>query len=109
MNKLFPGTSWQWIHTESDVDVIVDKFTQLILEKARLCIPEETRTVSKSTHEWVTPKCGKLIKDKNDACGTPQWGQLRDECNAGLLAEHVSFIGRTKKKLCKLAKMFKKW
>ena len=41
--------------------------------------------------------------------GKPPNEDMRDKCNAGLLAAHQAFINRTKLKLRKLKKSTKKW
>jgi len=109
LNKYFSDENWQWIKDEEDVDVTVEKLTQFILEKTKLCIPSESRLNANSSHEWINSTCEQLIKAKHAAWKTPQWEVERDKCNAGLLVAHQAFINRTKEKLHKLKKSTKKW
>ena len=110
MNQRFNAVSWKTLLDQcSDVDAMVDLFTDVVLMEAAAFIPRKRITPRRGTHPWINQRCLELIRRKHEAYGTAAFAERQRLCSTGLMVEYNKFVLRTKDRLASLPRSSKMW
>ena len=86
-----------------------DFLCKTIQESAELCIPRRELRERKSTHPWLTAETEILVKETNDAEGTPLEREAAEKCSAGILAGFLEYTRKCAERLRGLLPSSKAW
>ena len=109
MNTYFSQFDWYDFFRNGDIHEVTAKFTNYVLDIAKLFIPFGFKMIRKSSHPWLNEKCKRLVLQKHTAFGTPNYEKERDKCSKGLFEEYLKHVDNTKSWLETNAKSQKSW
>ncbi len=92
---------WSPMFSENNPDKSASDLTEFLLATAKRFIPTKTVRVKPYKHPWIDESCRRLLREKHDAIGTPEFPAARDRCTAGFRDAQVRFLISTKEKLKK--------
>ena len=84
---------------EMNASDAADFLGKTIQESAEHCFPRRELRERKSTHPWLTAETDILVKEKNDAEGTPLEREAAEKCSAGILAGFLEYTRKCAKRL----------
>jgi len=92
-----------------DPDAGAELVTEIILEKARECIPEKNVNMLKAKHPWLTSEVLELVRAKVAAEGTADEAVAMKACSIGAREAYNAWIIRQKQELSELPRGSKQW
>ena len=92
-----------------DVDTAAEKFTQTLLDAAKLYVTRKTLTNDVTTHPWLTDRCRTAIANKHAAVNTVGYKQACVECSQVLREEFERFVRQLKLKMSRLQRGSKQY
>ena len=104
----FRETDWNTV-LQGDLDEAVERFTNVILEKAREFIPHGVLKHRKSTHPWVTERCREALRHQQSLEDTVEYNQAREASNTIFKEEYLAYVARLRLKISQLPKGSKAW
>ena len=81
----------------------------MVLSAAAECIPQREAVVHRSSHPWLTKKAMAAVAKKHSAQGGPGEAAAALECSAVLLAEHNTYVQKTRDEMATLKQGSKLW
>ena len=101
-------TDWTFI-SSADPEEGSQKLTSMVLSAAAECIPQREAVVHRSSHPWLTKKAMAAVAKKHSAQGGPCEAAAALECSAVLLAEHNTYVQKTRDEMATLKQGSKLW
>ena len=91
------------------VDAGAELFQSKLLELAEEHIPRKRQTVMARSHEWLTDRVVRLVKDKKDAEGTEYELNAAAACSQAITEEFAKYVAKSKEELLQLPRGSKCW
>ena len=98
LNNYFRSTNWHNCLGDVSSSIMVQHFTDYVMEAAKTFIRHRTIQVRKDCHPWLNERCKKLVLTKHDAYGSDSFESLREKCSLGLYEEYMKYVGNTRGK-----------
>ena len=96
---VFRDTDWKAFFDDKTPDDAAFDFTEFVLSTAKKFIPTKVVSDKPYKHPWIDADCVRLLREKQEAIGKPEFPVARDRCTEGFRSAQASFFKKTRDKL----------